>query len=84
MLSCPQENDIAGKVLPGVFRTRESAIMVPEIIPADELALKRVDDPVDSVPEGVRYVIATSDIAFVGPFLDQHVGEGFTVYKLSQ
>jgi hypothetical protein len=39
--------------------------------------------PVDSVPEGVRYVIATSDIAFVGPFLDQHVGEGFTVYKLS-
>jgi hypothetical protein len=36
----------------------------------------------ESIPEGVRFVVATGDLAIQDPNLEKYVGEGFIIYSL--
>jgi hypothetical protein len=49
-----------------------------------ELVVAGSQVPIDSVPTGVKYVVATSELGLVGAELDKYIGEGFTVYTLSR
>jgi hypothetical protein len=66
------------------FDATNIAIWADSAVMDYELAVSGSQIPLESVPAGVKYVVATSELGLVGSTSDQYVGEGFTVYTLSR
>jgi hypothetical protein len=66
------------------FDATNIAIWADSSVMDYELVVAGSQVPIDSVPTGVKYVVATSELGLVGAELDKYIGEGFTVYTLSR
>ena len=64
------------------FDATNVAIWADSALMDYELLVPGSQIPTDSIPDGIRFVVATGDLGIQDPSLEKYVGEGFTIYSL--